>query len=64
MNDRTTSEIAGRIQPSFIEIKLESRSKLRRTNDWIFIEISRQRGGGRVPFTEAELAAIDGLGSC
>ena len=33
------------------------RAKLRRTNDRLFIEIPRERGGSRVPFTEEQLAA-------
>jgi hypothetical protein len=41
-------EIATRTKPRFIEIKPELRTKLRRTNDWLFIEI--RRGGGKVPF--------------
>jgi hypothetical protein len=42
----------------FIEIKPGPRTKLRRTNDWLFIEI----GGGRVPLTEEQLTAwqVDG----
>jgi hypothetical protein len=53
-------EIAARTEPRFIEIKPERRTKLRRTNDWLFIEIPRERGGGRVPFTEEELTAMRG----
>ena len=54
-------EIAARTEPRFIEIKPERRSsKLRRTNDWTFIEIPRERGGGRVPFTEEQLEALRG----
>ena len=44
------------IEPRFIEIKPEPRRKVRST----FIKIPRQRGGGRVPFTEAELTAMRG----
>jgi len=53
-------EIAARTEPRFIEIKPERRTKLRRTNNWLFIEIRRERGGGRVPFTEEELTAMRG----
>jgi hypothetical protein len=53
-------EIAARTEPRFIEIKPERRTKLRRTNNWLFIEIPRERGGGRVPFTEEELTAMRG----
>ena len=58
MSDRLelAREIAARTEPRFIEIKPEPRRKLRAT----FIEIPRQRGGGRVPFTEAELTAMRG----
>jgi hypothetical protein len=46
MSDRIklAGEIAARTEPRFIEIKPEP---FRAT----FIEIPRQRGGGRVPFT-------------
>jgi hypothetical protein len=53
-------EIAAGTEPRFIEIKPERRTKLRRTNNWLFIEIPRERGGGRVPFTEEELTAMRG----
>ena len=53
-------EIAARTEPRFIEIKPERRTKLRRTNNWLFIEIPRERGGRRVPFTEEELTAMRG----
>ena len=58
MSDRVkiAREIAARTDPRFIEIKPEHRRKVRAT----FIEIPRQRGGGRVPFTEAELTAMRG----
>jgi hypothetical protein len=50
--------IAGHSEPRFIEVKPEPRTKLRRTNDWLFIKIQRERrGGGKVPFTEEQLAA-------
>ena len=49
-------EIATRTEPRFIEIKPEHRRKVRAS----LIEIPRQRGGGRVPFTEAELTAMRG----
>jgi tryptophanyl-tRNA synthetase len=39
-------EIAARTKPRFIEIKPEPRTKLRRTNDWLFITIPRERGAG------------------
>jgi hypothetical protein len=53
MSDRVklAREIATRTEPRLIEIEPERRTKLRRTNDWLFIEIQRERGGGRVPFT-------------
>ena len=56
MSDRgkLAREIAARTEPRFIEIKPEPRRKA------TFIEIPRQRGGGRVPFTEAELTAMRG----
>jgi hypothetical protein len=37
-------EIAACTEPRFIGIKPEPRTKLRRTNDWLFIEIGRERG--------------------
>jgi hypothetical protein len=48
MSDRVklARETAARTKPRFIEIKSERRTKLRRTNDWLFIEIPRERGGG------------------
>jgi hypothetical protein len=57
MSDRVklAREIAARTEPRFIEIKPEPR---RRTRG--FVDIPRQRGGGRVPFTEAELIALRG----
>jgi hypothetical protein len=57
MSDRVklAREIAARTEPRFIEVKPEPR-RVRAT----FIEIPRQRGGGRVPFTEAELTAMRG----
>jgi hypothetical protein len=56
MSDRLklVREIAARTEPRFIEIKPEPRRKA------TLIETPRQRGGGRVPFTEAELTAIRG----
>jgi hypothetical protein len=58
MRDRVklAREIAARTEPRFIEIKPEPRRKVRAT----FIEVPRQRGGGRVPVTEAELTAMRG----
>ena len=58
MSDRLelAREIVARTEPRFIEIKPEPRRKVRAT----FIEVPRQRGGGRVPFTEAELTAMRG----
>ena len=58
MSDRVrlAREIAARTEPRFIEIS-PSDDEVRRT---IFIEIQRERGGGRVPFTEAELTAMRG----
>ena len=58
MSDRVklAREIAARTEPRFIEIKPEPRRKVRAT----FIEIPPQRGGGRVPFTEAELTVMRG----
>ena len=60
MSDRVklAREIAARTEPRFIETKAEPRTKLRRTNDWLFIEIQRERGGGKAPFTEAKLSEI------
>ena len=49
-------EIVARTELRFIEIKPEPRRKVSAT----FIEVPRQRGGGRVPFTEAELTAMRG----
>jgi hypothetical protein len=62
MSDRVklAREIAARSEPRFIEIKPEPRTRLRRTNDWLFVEIPRERGGGRVPFTEEQLTAMRG----
>jgi hypothetical protein len=62
MSDRIklAREIAARSKPRFIEIEPERRTKLRRTNDWLFIDIERERGGGRVPFTEEQLEAMRG----
>ena len=62
MSDRVklAREIAARSEPSFIEIKPEPRTRLRRTNDWLFVEIPRECGGGRVPFTEEQLTAMRG----
>ena len=59
MSDRVklAREIAARIKPRFIEIKPEPRRKSMRGG---FIEAPRERGGGKVPFTEAELTAIRG----
>jgi hypothetical protein len=47
-------ETAARTEPRFTESKPEPRRKA------TIIETPRQRGGGRVPFTEAELTAIRG----
>ena len=60
MSDRVklAREIAARSEPRFIEIKPKPRTKLRRTNNWLFIEIPRERGGGRVPFTEEQVEAL------
>ena len=57
MSDRVklAREIAARTEPRFIEIKPEPR-RIRSG----FVETPRQRGGGRVPFTEAELTAMRG----
>jgi hypothetical protein len=62
MSDRVklAREIAARTEPRFIDIKQERRSKLRRTNNRDSIDIPRERGGGRVPFTEEQLAAMRG----
>ena len=49
---------AARTEPRFIEIKPEPRRKVRLRAT--FIGILPQRGGGRVPFTEAELTAMRG----
>ena len=64
MSDRVklARQIAARSEPRFIEIKPEPRTRLRRTNDWLFIEIPRERGGGKVHYTEEQLTAMrDGL---
>jgi hypothetical protein len=57
-------EIAVRSEPGFIDIKLdikpEPSTKLRRTNSLAFIEIPRERGGGRASFTEEQLTARRG----
>lgn len=53
-------EIAAGSKPRFIEIEPERRTTLRQTNGWLFVEAPRERGGGRVPFTEAELTAMRG----
>ena len=53
-------DIAARTKPRFIEIEPEQRTKLRRTNDWLFIEIPRERGGAKVPFAEEQLTAMRG----
>jgi hypothetical protein len=53
-------EIAARSEPRFIEIEPERRTTLRRTNDRLFIEVQRDRGGGRVPFTDEQLEAMRG----
>jgi hypothetical protein len=62
MSDRVklAREIAARSEPRFIEIKPEPRTRLRRTNDWLFVEIPRECGGGRRPFTEEQLTAMRG----
>jgi len=59
MSDRVrlAREIAARTEPRFIEIKSESRRRIRAS---LLAEIPRQRGGGRVPFTEVELTAMRG----
>ena len=59
MSDRLAlaRAIAARTEPRFLEIKPERRRKLARGG---FIEVPRQRGGGRVPFTEAELTVMRG----
>jgi hypothetical protein len=38
----------------------ERRSKLRRTNDWLFIEIPLEHGGSKVHYTEEQLTALCG----
>jgi hypothetical protein len=50
MSDRVklAREIAARTEPRFIEIKPEPRRKARRLSA-TFIEIPRERGGGKVP---------------
>ncbi len=60
MSDRVklAREIAARTEPRFIEIEPEPRGKPRVSTR--FMEIPRQRGGGRVPLTEAELTAMRG----
>ena len=62
MSDRAklAREIAAKTKPRFIEIAPERRTKLRRTNSLTFIDIPRERGGGRVPFTEEQLEAMRG----
>ena len=62
MSDRVklAREIAARTEARFIEITHEPRTKLRRTNSRTFIAIPRERGGGRVLFTEEQLAAMRG----
>ena len=59
MNDRVklARALAARTEPRFLEIKPEPR---RRTRASSFVEIPRQREGGRAPFTEAELTAMRG----
>jgi hypothetical protein len=52
--------IAARSEARFIDIKPEPRTKLRRTNNWLFIEIPRERGGGKVHYTEEQLTAMRG----
>ncbi|MGH9550939.1 MAG: hypothetical protein ACRD3W_16275 [Terriglobales bacterium] len=52
--------IAARTEPRFIEIRPEPRTTLRRTNSRTFIAIPRERGGGKVPFTEEQLEAMRG----
>jgi hypothetical protein len=51
-------ETAARTESRFIEIKPEPRRGVRMSAT--FIEIPRKRGGGRVPFTEEQLAAMRG----
>ena len=60
MSDRLklAREITARTEPGFLEIKPEPRRRTRMGST--FSEIPRQRGGGRVPFTEAELTAMRG----
>jgi hypothetical protein len=62
MSDRVklARQMAAMSESRFIEIKPEPRTRLRRTNDWLFVEIPRERGGGRVPYTEEQLEAIRG----
>jgi hypothetical protein len=62
MSDRVklARAIAARTEPRFIEIQPERRSKVTASKEARFIEIPRHRGGGKVPFTEAELAAMRG----
>jgi hypothetical protein len=57
MSDRRAlaREIAARTEPRFLQIKPEPRRNRKR-----FAEIPRERGGGRVAFTEAELTAMRG----
>jgi hypothetical protein len=56
MSDRVKpAKIAARTEPGFLEIGPEPRRIRRR-----FVETSTLRGGGRVPFTEAELTAMRG----
>jgi hypothetical protein len=59
MSDRVklAREIAARSEPRFIEIKPERRTRLRRTNNWLFVEIPRERGGSK-GFTEEQLTAM------
>jgi hypothetical protein len=60
MSDRVrlARAIAARTEPRFIEIHPERLSKARLSAT--FIEIPRERGGGRVPFTEEQLTAMRG----
>jgi hypothetical protein len=55
---RLARAIAARTEPRFIEIHPEWLSKARLSAT--FIEIPRERGGGRVPFTEEQLTAMRG----
>ena len=50
--------IAARSEPRLIELEPEPRRQARLGTR--FMEIPRQRGEGRVPFTEAELTAMRG----